>query len=75
MKCLLKGRIRCIFRVFSGHFYCMRGLSLVELTADDNSATSTVALIECGHHVYIAEYGTTPGEVAYSARGQLNRKT
>ena len=27
-----------------GHIYCMRGSSLVELTGDDNSATSTVAV-------------------------------
>ena len=44
MKFLLKGRIRCIFRVFSEHFYCMRGSSLVELIGDDNSATLAVTV-------------------------------
>ena len=33
---LLTGRIRCIFMVFPGHFNCMRGPSLAELTGDDN---------------------------------------
>ena len=40
MEFLLKGRILCTFRVFPGHFYCMRGPSLDELTGDDNSAIS-----------------------------------
>ena len=46
LKCLLKSRIRCIFRVFPGHFFyfCIRGPSLVELTGNYNSATSTVAV-------------------------------
>ena len=38
MEFLLNGRIRDIFRVFPGHFYFMRGFSLVELTGDDNNA-------------------------------------
>ena len=82
MKFVLKGRIRCIFRVFPGPFYCLRGPSLVEVTRDNNSATRTVAVIQImslkksmhGHHIYIAEYGSTAGEVANPARGQLNRK-
>ena len=45
MKFVLKGRIRCTFRVFPGLFYCLRGPSLVELTGDDDSATCTVAVI------------------------------
>ena len=45
MKFELRGRIRCTFRVFPGPFYCSRGPSLVELTGDDDSATSTVAVI------------------------------
>ena len=45
MKFVLKGRIRCTFRVFPGPFYCSRGPSLVELTEGDDSATSTVAVI------------------------------
>ena len=45
MKFVLKGRIRCTFRVFPGLFYCSRGPSLVELTGDDDSATSTVAVL------------------------------
>ena len=45
MKFVLKGQIRCTFRIFPGPFNCLRGPSLVELTGDDNSATSTVAVI------------------------------
>ena len=36
-KFLLMDRIRCIFRVYPGHFYCMHGPSLVELTGHDNN--------------------------------------
>ena len=43
IKFVRKGRIR--FRVFPGRFYCSRGPSLIELTGDDDSATSTVAVI------------------------------
>ena len=43
---VLKGRIRCTFRVFPGPFDCSCGPSLVELTEDDDSATSTVAVIQ-----------------------------
>ena len=32
----IESRFRCIFRVFPGHFYCMRGPSLVELIGDDS---------------------------------------
>ena len=42
IKLLLRGRIRCIFRVFPGHFYSMRGPSLIKLTEDNNSATLAV---------------------------------
>ena len=46
IKFVLKARIlRCTFRVFPGPFFCSRGLSLVELTGDDDNATSTVAVI------------------------------
>ena len=45
MKFVLKGRIRCIFRVFPGPFCCSCGPSLVELAGDDDSAISTVAVI------------------------------
>ena len=82
MKFVLKGRIRCIFRVFPGPFYCSRGPSLVELTGNDNNAARAVAVIRMtlkeyawpSHILYIAEYGATAGEVANPARGQLNRK-
>ena len=43
---VLKGRIRCTFRVFPEPFYCSCGPSLVELTGDDDNATSTVAVIQ-----------------------------
>ena len=46
MKFVLKGRICCTFRVFPRPFNCLRGPSLlVELTGDDDSATSTVAVL------------------------------
>ena len=45
MKYVLKGRIHCTFRVFPGPFYCSHGSSLVELIGDDDSATSTIAVI------------------------------
>ena len=83
MKFVLKGRIRCTFRVFPGPFYYSRGPSLVELTGDDDSTTR----YRCGNTIfsqrvcraityteYIAEYGSTAGEVANPARGQLNRE-
>ena len=70
---LLKSRIRCIFRV-----------SLVELTGDDNSATSTVAVafnIRMSPKKYvwsshIGEYIDQSGDVSVvnPARGQLNRE-
>ena len=53
MKFLLKGRVRCIFRVFPGHVYCMRGPSLVELTGDHNSATSTAAVTLMSLNEYV----------------------
>ena len=59
----------------------MRGPSLVKSTGDDNSATSTVAVIRMSpkeyvwpSHIYIAEYGSTAGGVVNPARGQLNRE-
>ena len=65
----------------------MRGQSLVELTVDDNSATSTTAAVVIGmdvsqrvcHHI-LREYvhkGPSmdqPSEVANPARGKLNRE-
>ena len=45
MKFVLKGWIRCMFRVFPGLFCCSRGSHLFELTGDDDSATTTVAVI------------------------------
>ena len=78
-----KLRENSTFRVFPGPFYCSRGPSLVELTGDNDSATSTVAVIRMSlkenawpSHILsiIAEYGSTAGEVANSARGQLNRE-
>ena len=45
MKFVLKGRIRFIFKIFPEPFYSLCGPSFVELTGDDNSATSTVAVI------------------------------
>ena len=62
---LSKGRILCTFQVFPAHFYCTRGPSLVELAGADNSTIITVAVIQClpksmyGHHIHIAEYGST----------------
>ena len=63
---VLKGRIRCIFRVFRGHFYCMRGPLLVEPTGEDNSAASTVAVIRMyskefvwPSYTYKADFGST----------------
>ena len=35
------------FQAFPGHFYCMRGPSLVELTGHDNSVPDNMV------HVYI----------------------
>ena len=65
MKLLLTGWIRCSFRVFPGHFYCIRGPSLVELTGYDSCATSTVAVIRMSpneyvwpSHIYSREYGS-----------------
>ena len=77
----------------------MRWSSLVELRGDDDSATSTVAVIRMSLEVYacvfsshsfwtsssldvpaityteeIAENGSTAGEVANPARGQLSRE-
>ena len=46
IKLLLKGRIRSIFKVFPGYFYCMRGPSLVELIGDDNSATVVAVTVQ-----------------------------
>ena len=46
--------LRVGFVVFSGsHFYCMRGPSLVELTGDDNSAISTVAVMRIPPKKYV----------------------
>ena len=39
IECLIKGEICDISRVFPGHFHCMRGPSMVELTGHDNRAT------------------------------------
>ena len=57
----LKGWIRCNLRAFSEHFYCARGPSLVELKGDNDSATSTVAVVRVSPKEYvwpshIAEY-------------------
>ena len=56
--------------------------SLVELTGDDNSAkSSTVAVIRMSlkeyvwpSHIYLAEYGSTVGDIANPTCGQLNRE-
>ena len=45
MKFVLKGQILCIFQVSLVYFSFMCWSSLVELTGDDDSATSTVAVI------------------------------
>ena len=50
---MLEGRIRCISRIFPGHFCCMRGHSLVELTGDDTDATSAVAIIRMSPKKYV----------------------
>ena len=73
MKLVLKGWIRCIFQVSPGHFSFMRWSSLLELTGDNDIATSTVAVIRMYFKEY-AWYGSTAGEVASTTRGQLNRK-
>ena len=44
MEFLTKGGIRCIFRVFLGVLFCIRGPSLVELTGDDNCAALALTL-------------------------------
>ena len=44
-KFVLKDWICCIFQVSPRNFYFTRWSSLVELTGDDDSATSTVAVI------------------------------
>ena len=43
-KFLIRGGIRCISRVFPGHFYCLRGPSLVELTGHDKSVVLAVTV-------------------------------
>ena len=53
IKFLLKDRICCTFRVFLGHAYCMRGPSLVKLTGNNNSATSTVPVIRMSPKEYV----------------------
>ena len=52
MKFVLKGWVPCIFQVSPGHFKFMRWSSLVELTGDGDSATSTVAVIR----MFLEEY-------------------
>ena len=50
----VEGQIRRIFTVFSGHFYCMRGPLLVELTGDDNNSTTrAVAVIRMSPEEYV----------------------
>ena len=41
LKFLNKGGIHSFSQVFPGHFYCMRGSSLVEMTGGDSSAPDT----------------------------------
>ena len=47
--------MRCIFGVFPGHFYCMRGPLLVELMGHDNSA-GAIMLHNMHKHMYTAEF-------------------
>ena len=46
MKSLIKGEICCNSRVFPGHFYCIRGSSLVELMGHDNIAIPLLQLFK-----------------------------
>ena len=60
-----QGRDSLYFQVFPGHFYCMRGSSLVELTGHDNGANLAVTFLirisskEFVWSSHIAEYGST----------------
>ena len=40
-----QGRDSLYFQVFPGHFYCMRGSSLVEVTGHDNGANLAVTFL------------------------------
>ena len=56
MKFLLKGRIRRIFGIVPGHFFCMGGSSVTELTEDDNATLAVTVQIQMSPKGYCFLY-------------------
>ena len=50
VSCFLGG-VRKLFWAFSGHFYCVHGLSRITLTGNDNSSAAYMAVLSL--HTYV----------------------